>query len=238
MDQVMLENCEKRIGYCFEDRAWLKKALTHSSNKGDGRPSNERLEFLGDAILGMVISEYLFGHLKDRNEGELTRIKSVVVSRATLALQSADLALNEFISVGKGMLSSERLPLSVMANVMEAIIGAIYKDGGLEPTRKFILDVLADDIKEAVRDQNRVNFKSLLQQYAQREFANAPTYEVIDDTGPDHQKSFHVVAVIGKQRFGRAWGRSKKEAEQRAAEFTYMSFVQSGMPASSGPGEF
>ena len=238
MEQTILENCEKRIGYSFKDYFWLKKALTHSSNKGDDRPSNERLEFLGDAVLGMVTSDYLFAHLKDRSEGELTRIKSVVVSRVTLARRSADIGLSEFMSVGKGMLGSGRLPVSVMANVMEAVIGAIYIDGGLEPAREFILDVLIEDIRGAVRNQDRVNFKSLLQQYAQREFASAPTYEVIGDAGPDHEKTFHVVTVIGRQRFERAWGRSKKEAEQRAAELTYTSLMQGGMQIPVGQSDF
>ena len=230
MDQINLEMCEKQIEYKFKDYYWLRKALTHSSSKGDERPSNERLEFLGDAVLGMVISEHLFTTFKDSSEGELTRVKSVVVSRATLARRSSELGLDQFISLGKGMLDSSSLPVSVMANVMEAIMGAIFKDGGIEPAREFILNVLSDDIDLSAQNQNRVNFKSLLQQFAQREFSNAPTYEVIDHAGPDHEKTFHVVTVIGAERFGTAWGRSKKEAEQRAAELTYLSLMQGGMP--------
>jgi len=237
MDELTLERCEKRIGYKFKDRFWLRKALTHSSNKSDERASNERLEFLGDAVLGMVVSEYLFTNFKDRGEGELTKIKSVVVSRATLAKRSEALGLESFISVGKGMLRSKGLPVSVMANIIEAIIGAIFIDGGIEPAGKFILDALSADIRATVEDQNRANFKSLLQQFAQREFASTPTYEVIGDSGPDHDKSFHVVALIGSERFETAWGRSKKEAEQRAAELTYFSLLNGGPYGSPGGGE-
>jgi len=237
MDKMTLESCEERIGYKFKDYFWLRKALTHSSIKGDERPSNERLEFLGDAVLGMVIAEYLFTRFKGRGEGELTRIKSVVVSRVTLAKRSEAMGLGSFISVGKGMLFSEALPVSVMANIMEAIIGAILMDGGIEPAREFTLNALSPDISAAVENQNRLNFKSLLQQFAQREFASTPTYEVIGNSGPDHDKSFHVVALIGSERFETAWGRSKKEAEQRAAELTYSSLLNGSPYGAPGAGE-
>jgi len=229
MDQHLLEACEKRIGYKFLNDFWLRKALTHSSNKSTDRPSNERLEFLGDAVLGMVVSEHLFTRYRDRSEGQLTKIKSIVVSRATLARRSTEMGLDRFISVGKGMMENRSLPSSVMANVMEAIIGGIFIDGGIEPARRFILDVLSRDIEKAVEDHNRGNFKSLLQQLAQREFSSTPTYRVIGHSGPDHEKSFHVLTVIGDQAFEAAWGRSKKEAEQRAARLTYMTLMNGSL---------
>jgi len=228
MGDTTLYRCEQQIGYSFKDRFWLKKALTHSSIKAEGRPSNERLEFLGDAVLGMVISDHLFRSFRDRGEGELTRMKSIVVSRATLAKRSAALGLQNFISLGKGMLHSDELPPSVMGNVIEAIIGAVFIDGGIEPARELVLDVLSADIREVATNRNHVNFKSLLQQLAQREFASTPTYKVVRHLGPDHDKSFEVVAVISGRQFESAWGRSKKEAEQGAAELTYASLIQSG----------
>ena len=232
MEKQTLEACERRIGYKFQNDFWLYKALTHSSSKGNGRLSNERLEFLGDAVLGMVVSEHLFTSFKDRAEGELTKIKSCLVSRPMLAERSKDFGFAGFISVGKGMLENSALPASVMANVMEAIIGAIFSDGGIEPARRFILDMLAGEIDAAVADQDQGNYKSLLQQFAQREFSSTPTYKVIGDAGPDHDKSFLVITMIAGQRYECAWGRSKKEAEQRAAELTYL--ILSGPLGSAG----
>ncbi len=238
MNEKLLEACEKRIGYNFKDDFWLKKALTHSSNKNNGFPCNERLEFLGDSVLGMVVSEHLFSNFKDHSEGDLTKIKSLVVSRVALARRSKELGLENFISIGKGMRSPEVLPVSVMANVMEAIIGAIFMDGGIDHAREFIITVLSAELEEAVANHGRVNFKSLLQQFAQREFASTPTYRVIGNSGPDHEKTFHVVAVIDDQCFETAWGRSKKEAEQRAAELTYSTFLQSDVFAPPEQGQF
>ena len=225
MDKQVLEACENQIGYKFRNEFWLNKALTHSSNRGNSRLSNERLEFLGDAVLGMVVSEHLFTRLKERAEGELTKIKSMVVSRAMLARRSKQLGLDTSISVGKGMLEGDELPVSVMANVLEAVIGAIYLDGGIEPAQKFVIDSLASEMDEAIADQDHGNYKSLLQQFAQREFANTPTYKVLADVGPDHGKSFLVVTLISGQKYESAWGRSKKEAEQRAAELTYLALL-------------
>jgi len=229
MEKHLLEACEKRIGYKFLNDFWLTKALTHSSNKSQNRPSNERLEFLGDSVLGMAVSEYLFSRYRDRSEGHLTKIKSIVVSRATLARRTAEMGLDGFMSVGKGMMESEPLPVSVMANVMEAIIGAIFIDGGVEPARRFILDTLECEIEKAVEDHNLGNFKSMLQQLAQREFSSTPTYRVIGDSGPDHEKSFHVLTMIGDKPYEAAWGRSKKEAEQHAAQLTYMMLMNGSM---------
>jgi len=228
MDKETMEACEQQVGYEFRNDFWLWKALTHSSNKGNSRLSNERLEFLGDAVLGMVVSEHLFTRLKERAEGELTKIKSRVVSRAMLAQRSKILGLGTCISVGKGMLEGDELPVSVLANVFEAIIGAIYLDGGIEPAQKFILEKLSEELDEAIANQDHGNYKSLLQQYAQREFSSTPAYRVVSDCGPDHDKAFLVVTMIAGQRYESAWGRSKKEAEQRAAELTYLALLANG----------
>jgi len=225
MDNEQIELCEQKINYVFENKTWISKALTHSSSKTTDRPSNERLEFLGDAVLGLVISEHLFHKLKGRSEGELTKIKSRVVSRVALARRSRSMGMENCISVGKGMFERRSLPMSVMANVMEAIIGAVFVDGGLEPARKFILDVMADELDEAIINQESGNFKSMLQQFAQRVFSSTPKYEVLQHSGPDHSKKFHVIALIGEQQYESAWGRSKKEAEQRAAELTFLSLT-------------
>jgi len=175
------------------------------------------MEFLGDAVLGMVVSGYLFHTYRDQTEGELTAIKSIVVSQRTLAAHGRTLGLDKFLSVGRGMSESKRLPNSVVANAFEALVAGIYLDRGLEPAREFVLRCLEPDIEEAERTKYEKNCKSQLQQIAQRELACTPTYRVIEEAGPDHAKSFRVVTVIGDIEYGTGWGRNKKEAEQRSA---------------------
>jgi ribonuclease-3 len=218
MEQDRLDACQEAIGYRFREPFWLQKALTHSSNRSDLGLSNERMEFLGDAILGMVISEYLFHKYQDQTEGELTATKSIVVSQRSLAAHSRGLGLDKFLSVGRGMSEARRLPSSVVANVFEALVAAIFLDRGLEPAREFVLRNLEPEIEEAERTKEEKNCKSQLQQMAQRELAATPTYRVIEEAGPDHAKSFRVVTVINDVEYGTGWGRNKKEAEQRSAK--------------------
>ncbi len=217
MEQERIGACQEAIGYEFREPAWLAKALTHSSNSSELGLSNERMEFLGDAILGMVVSEYLFQSYKGHTEGELTAVKSIVVSQRTLARQSRALRLDEFLSVGRGMSRGRRLPNSVVANVFEALVAAVYLDGGLEAARAFVLRNLEAEILEAERTKQHKNFKSVLQQLVQRKRGATPLYRVIEESGPDHAKSFRVVTVIDGEEYGTGWGRNKKEAEQHAA---------------------
>jgi len=220
MEEQVLTDCEAAIGYRFQSKELLRTALTHSSRKPDVKTSNERLEFLGDAIVGLVISEHLFNLFPNFTEGQLTRLKSVLVSRVVLARVSNKLRLGEFMFLGKSITRDKKIPPSLLANVYEAIVGAIYVDGGIEPAREFILKTLKDEIDRAMLDKHAKNYKSLLQDYAQRELKATPTYELVSERGPDHIKSFFVTALIGKKRYGSAWGRSKKEAEQLAAKKT------------------
>lgn len=213
------QDCEAILGYSFENPERLELAMTHSSSKTAEGVCNERLEFLGDAILGMVVSEYLFDSFPDYAEGDLTRIKSVVVSRPILAIAAGEMGLQDYINVGRG-LGQRKLPRSVLANVFEAIVAAMYADAGLEPVRKFIIEHLADQVETVVQDEHEKNHKSILQQFAQKEMAATPTYRVVDQKGPDHAKQFQVIAVIEGKEYVSGWGRSKKEAEQRAAEQT------------------
>jgi ribonuclease-3 len=220
VSEEILKECQEALGYQFTKPELLALSLTHASRKTEDIPSNERLEFLGDAVLGMIISEYLFQTHPDLNEGDMTQIKSVVVSRPTIAVESERLGLWRFVSVGKGMASLEELPVSLLANVFEAVIGAIYLDGGLQAARDFILRNLSSQIELVEDDRHRKNYKSMLQELSQREFGALPTYQVLKEEGPDHMKSFLVVTVIGGKRYESAWGRSKKEAEQNAAMAT------------------
>lgn len=233
-----LLECEARLGYKFEELTLLGRALTHSSIKTVDNPSNERLEFLGDSILGLVMTEFLYNYFQEKDEGELTQIKSVVVSTQTLARQSARLGISGYYNVGKGVSRKKKLPVSLQANVFEAVVASIYKDGGLEQARRFVLRNLYHEILAVAEDQYEKNYKSLLQQWAQKERSVTPTYRVIAENGPDHRKSFEVVAVIGKQKHKKGVGESKKEAEQSAARETLRALVGDeflGKPKNSKP---
>ena len=213
----VLEECQEAVGYRFKNIQLLASALTHASSADSRVVSNERLEFLGDAVLGLVVCEQLYRLFPDLLEGDLTKIKSIVVSRRTCARISRTLGLDRFLLLGRGMASQAMIPASVMAAVFESMIAAIYLDGGLEPARTFILDLCRPEIDKASDGHHGGNYKSLLQQLSQREFGAVPTYEMVDEQGPDHSKSFRVSAVIGSLRYPAAWGRNKKEAQQRAA---------------------
>lgn len=213
----MVERAAAVLGYHFQNAALLTEALTHASSAGHRLQSNERMEFLGDAILGYVVCEYLYKHFPDLLEGELTKIKSAVVSRRVCAEISHQINLADMLNLGKGMAGRPGLPGSVAAAVLEAIIAAIYLDGGMEPARDFILRQMVPFIEEAASSAHQQNFKSVLQQYAQKHLPTNPSYVLLDEKGPDHAKCFEVCVEIDGRRFSSAWANAKKEAEQKAA---------------------
>jgi ribonuclease-3 len=215
--ETLLHRCEERIGYVFKDIELLRSALTHASGALHRLASNERLEFLGDAILGLVVCEILFRQYPEYLEGDLTKIKSVVVSRQTCAKISRILGLEEFLILGKGMTTHPHIPRSLLSDVFESLVAAIYLDGGEAPAREFIHRYVAPEIELVAGGEHGGNYKSLLQQLAQREYGTTPTYQLLDEKGPDHSKCFKISAQIGQNRYPPAWGRNKKEAEQRAA---------------------
>ncbi len=217
MDQDNLTRCQEIIGYRFSDLELLRQALTHASAAPSRPESNERLEFLGDAVLGMVICEAIFRSEPELLEGEMTKIKSLVVSRQTCADVASASGITALLNLGKGVASSAELPNSVGAAAFESIIGAIYLDGGLEPARRFILAKLERAIEAATASEHQRNYKSLLQQYAQRRWGATPQYDLLDEKGPEHAKCFEVCVRLNGQSFPSAWGSSKKEAEQKAA---------------------
>ncbi len=233
LDDANLAACERVLSYTFKDRALLRSALTHASGADHRLASNERLEFLGDAILGTVICDRLYHEFPESLEGVLTRIKSVVVSRRTCAKVSRLLGLDDYLLLGKGMGTSEQTPDSVLAAVFESLIGAIYLDGGIEAARTFIVHHLSQEVEEAAEDQGGQNFKSGLQQSAQRKFGETPTYQLLDEKGPDHSKCFKVAAQIGNRQFAAAWGPNKKDAEQRAARNALSQIAGEAPPFSS-----
>jgi len=210
-------NCENLIGYRFRNPTLLQEALRHASGADHRLASNERLEFLGDAILGAIVCELLFRKFPDYLEGDLTKIKSIVVSRRTCAKISEELGIDEFLVLGKGMGTQGPTPSSVLADVFESLIGAIYLDGGIGAAQQFIIRHIETEIDAAVDGQGGLNYKSNLQQVAQRDFGATPTYLLLDEKGPDHSKCFKISARIGERRYAPAWGPTKKEAEQRAA---------------------
>jgi ribonuclease III len=216
-DLEALEGCQEVIGYRFRDPSLLCEALTHASGANHRLASNERMEFLGDAILGAIVCDMLYRRFPDYLEGDLTRIKSIVVSRRTCAKISEELGIDEFLLIGKGMGSHDQTPSSMMADVFESLIGAVYLDGGMEAARDFIEREIGPEIDAAVDGQGGVNHKSCLQQVSQRQFGETPSYLLLDEKGPDHSKCFKMAARIGSRCYAPAWGRNKKDAEQHAA---------------------
>ncbi len=226
--------CEAAIGHTFRDPHLLHRALTHSSVAENRAESNERLEFLGDAVLGLVVCDYLFTNYPTFLEGDLTKVKSAVVSRRTCAEVADALGLPGLLTIGKGMINGARLPESLAAAVLEAIIAALYLDGGLEAARRFVLTHMEEHIRRSVASEHQENFKSKLQQHAQKDLSATPSYELLDEKGPDHSKCFEVAVNLKGRRFRSAWGTSKKEAEQRAA-FNALVTLKLVDPASQPP---
>ncbi len=202
------------IPHAFRDEALLALALTHAST---GEPAdNERLEFLGDAVLDLVVAEALYHAHGDLPEGELTELKAWVVSRAVLARAALALGLERELKVGLGM-RERTLPRSVLANVYEALLGAVYLDAGLAAAAAFVSATLAGPLERVRRLQRPANPKQALQRVAQLATGEPPRYELVDERGSDHAKAFLVAARIGARTFPSAWGRTRKEAERWAA---------------------
>ncbi|UCG56065.1 MAG: ribonuclease III [Phycisphaerales bacterium] len=217
MDKDTLQQVEQIIDHKFSDPSVLIRAFTHSSAVDDRLLSNERLEFLGDAVLSVVICQSLFERFSGHLEGDLTKIKSMLVSRGICAQVADGLGLEKFLKVGKGMASVRALPSSLPAGLLEAVIAAIYVDGGFDAARRFVLKNFASLIDAANSEQAHGNYKSLLQQYAQEQANTTPVYVLLDEKGPDHNKCFESEVIVAERRFPSAWGPNKKEAEQKAA---------------------
>lgn len=213
----MPEETYQVLGYRFKNTDLLEEALTHASLADDRRNSNERMEFLGDAILGYVVCEYLYQNYPDLLEGDMTKIKSSVVSRRVCAEITLSINLDGLLNLGKGMAGRPGLPSSVAAAVLESIIAAIYLDGGMEAARDFVVRQVEPYIHEAAASAHQQNFKSVLQQLSQKLLPCNPIYVLLDEKGPDHAKAFEVCIEIEGRRFGSAWANSKKQAEQQAA---------------------
>ncbi len=202
------------IPHDFADPALLELALTHSST-GRAR-DNERLEFLGDAVLDLLVAETLYRDHPELSEGALTEFKAEIVSRRTLAEAARALELEGHVTVGPG-LKGRTLPRSVQANLYEAVLGAVYLDAGMEASRTFVLATLSGPLAQAHQEISPGNPKQELQQLAQRRWGEPPTYRMVEEWGRSHARAFLVVAQAGGVEFPAAWGRTLKEAERWAA---------------------
>lgn len=217
IDPSVLEQAQRILGYRFKDVSLLETSLIHASIADSRVASNERLEFLGDSALGLIVCHYLYENFPHLLEGDLTKIKSAAVSRRMCARLATELGLDSLLLLGKGMMTRTALPASLSAAVLESVIGAVYMDSGLEEVRTFLLPLLAPHIDQAASSGHQQNFKSVLQQYAQKRFDAAPIYVMVDEKGPDHAKCFEVCVEVGSRRFPSCWAASKKQAEQQAA---------------------
>ncbi len=216
-----LPQIEEKIGTIFEDKDLLILAFVHRSYVNEHRDQidqhNERLEFLGDSVLGLVMADYLFRRLPTYAEGDLSQLRSRLVDTVACVRFIQKLNLADYILLGKGeQLSEGRTKGSILADAFEAIIGAMYLDGGIGVVRSFITFHFEAEIEEAIGSPAR-NYKAELQDYSQKKFQKPPGYRVVEETGPDHAKIFHVVVSIDHRDLGTGMGPSKKEAEQRAA---------------------
>lgn len=218
LDDYFDQLCE-RLGYDFNDGSFLLRALAHRSwcSENGGAESNERLEYLGDSVLGLVVSDATFRRYPDIDEGGLAKIRAAVVNATALAEVAAEYGLGDAVFLGKGEdLSGGRSKTSILCDCLEAVIGAIYLDGGWEPARAFVLSSLDSRIEDASKGPGAGDYKTLLQEQVARLHDTAPVYTVVGE-GPDHDMTFTALVTVGEQSIGQGAGRTKKMAEQVAA---------------------
>lgn len=215
------ESFEKIIGYTFGNKQLITQALTHSSYANERKlqnGSNERLEFLGDSVLSIVVSEYLYKHLTGVAEGELTKLRASLVCEKSLHIFAKQISLGDYLLLGKGEENTGgRERPSILADAFEAVIAAIYLDGGMDAARKHILRFIPDDLENGGK-RAFSDFKTVLQEVVQKNPEEKVEYVLIGEEGPDHNKRFVVEVMLNSQVIGKGKGRSKKEAEQLAAK--------------------
>ena len=224
------QELEKKIGYTFQNRALLKQAVTHSSfaneQKINRQKHYERLEFLGDAVLELVSSDFLFQTHPEMPEGQLTKLRASMVCEPALAYCAKDLTLDSYIQLGKGEeATGGRYRDSIVSDVMEAVIGAIYLDGGMEPARTYIHRFIISDLENK---QLFLDSKTNLQEYMQQNLKKEFHYRLVEESGPEHDKVFLVEVVMEEKVLGRGKGRTKKAAEQQAAYEALLGFRKPG----------
>jgi ribonuclease-3 len=226
---------ERKFKYAWRDPTLLATAFYHRSFTHDEGlnqiPSNERLEFLGDAVLDLIVSEYLYRSFPEKQEGELARMKSLIVSRTVLAEKAKELELGRHILLGPGEeQSGGRTRTSILSDAFEAVLGALYLDGGAQAAQRFLNTFLFQDINHLLSDEQHTNYKSLLLEFCQAQKKGQPVYKVSQESGPDHNKEFTVIVNIEGKPRGTGVGRNKREAEQRAAKEAYEMVQAGGRP--------
>ena len=214
---------ETKLGYSFKDKALLESAFTHRSflneNKSSGREHNERLEFLGDAVLELVVTEFLYAKYPEKPEGDLTAYRAALVNTVSISEAAGKLGMNDYLLLSRGeSRDTGRARAIILANAFEALIGALYLDSGYEVAKKFIAEQLFHKTDEVVEKRLWQDAKSRFQEIAQERTSITPSYQLIDQSGPDHDKRFVVGAYIGQEKIATGEGKSKQEAEQAAAE--------------------
>lgn len=212
---------EERLGYSFRNRALLETALTHSSyaneNRASGIVCNERLEFLGDSVLGVTVADFLYRHFPDMPEGRMTRLRAELVCEQSLHRVALELHLGDYLRLGKGEEhNGGRKRASILSDAVEAVIAAMYLDAGIETAAGFIHRCLLDDVR-AIETPTFTDYKTSLQELVQRHSGQVLSYELVGEEGPDHAKTFRVQVCLNGDPIGRGTGRTKKEAEQAAA---------------------
>lgn len=218
-----LQELQEKIGYIFNDEKLIRKALIHRSFGNENwefkNINNEKLELLGDAVLDLIVTEYLYKNFEIATEGELAKLKSMIVSEPVLASISSEIQLGNYLMLSKGEeLTGGRDRESILGDVFEAVLGAIYLDSDLATARKVALKYLVYKIEHINENDELIDYKTILQEYSQRVYKIIPIYEVVNEIGPDHKKSFEIVVSIDNGKtIGKGIGKNKKQAEQLAA---------------------
>lgn len=220
-----LKEILKKVNIHFRNYDLLNLALSHRSfvNENNLKENNERLEFLGDSILGFVITDYLYRRYPFHSEGELARIKSFVISEMTLTKIAKNIGLNKYILIGKGEESSGgRNKNTIIADAFEAFLGSVYLDSNLKKTKDLIIKLFKNEIELVIEDKHEKDYKTLLQEYAQKTFKVCPVYKLVGKKGPEHNRTFFVSVFLSGKVIGSGEGKSKKNAEKEAAKNAYL----------------
>lgn len=217
-----MENLENKLGYKFKNTELLKTALTHSSYANEHRcKSYERMEFLGDSVLGLIVSTFLFEKMKSVDEGDLSRLRASLVCEESLAEEAKKIGLGEYILLGNGEeRSGSRERASILSDAFEATLGAVFLDGGIDVAKEYLFKIMGDKLLDAVKHKSVKDYKSRLQEVIQHRTHGKTKieYRVVSESGPEHQKSFCVELLIDGKKITNGKGFSKKEAEQKAAQ--------------------
>lgn len=228
------QKLQERLGYTFQDPELLALALRHesSANESDELTSNERLEFLGDSVLGLVVCDFLYRYYQSFPEGRLAQMKATLVSTEHLAEKARDIDLGSCVELGRGEQGGSRDRANLLADSLEAVFGAIHLEAGFDTAQKVILELFAEELQAA--QELRRDYKSLLQEVTQRDYQQLPDYQVIEELGPPHDRVFRVEVGVQGQKLGAGEGRSKREASQKAAQEALESLDQNLLTIGEG----